>query len=167
MTSPKNISRLKLKKTGRKKYIKNAFQKYGFYCSTLSAPISRLHKMLGIRSRENNFLCRSTKNGSENFSHFQGPAHGSCWKSSLGRMHNETHRKLLQKQNLHYWGGKKLFIPCFSWYYAGEAEIIEKKWPQDVLYFTEWIIYGRRVHSERAPTALHLPGRSLNCQQRR
>lgn len=52
---------------------------------------------------------------------------------------------------------KKLFIPFFSWYYAGEAEIIEKKWPQDVLYISEWIIYGRCVHSRERTTVNKRP----------
>lgn len=125
-----SIFGFKLKYLRREKILKMHFKNV-FYCSTLSAPISRC---INVRhSAERKYFCI------QRAQLFPFPP-CSVEKFPLGRMHNENTPKLLQKQNS-ITGKKAFFVPCFI--LCGGSGNYRKKWPQDVLYISEWIIYGR------------------------
>lgn len=83
-----------------------------FYCSTLSAPISRCINVLGIRQREMRL---------KNIFYVPFPP----LNFPLGRMRNENTPKFATKNKTPLLG-KKLLVPL-SPHYARKAEIVEKK----------------------------------------
>lgn len=113
-----------------------------FYCSTLSAPISRCINVLSTQQREK--MCFLTR--IINFSHL----HHILLKnhSLLGRMHNEnTPKYFATKTKTPLLGVKSFFfISTFVHYIImwGEAEIIEKNGHRMCFHFHEWIIYDYR-----------------------
>ena len=116
-----------------RKNIKNAFQKMVFYCSTLSAPISRCINVLSTQQREK--MCFLTR--IINFSHL----HHILLKnhSLLGRMHNEnTPKYFATKTKTPLLGVKSFFYFHFRplYYYVRGSGNYRKKWPQDVLSFS-------------------------------
>lgn len=60
---------------------------------------------------------------------------------SLGRMHNENTPKNCYKNKIPLLGGKKLSYSSSRFTLCEGSGNYRKKWPQDVLYFVEWIIY--------------------------